>query len=37
MKIIEQRVGKKALGFGAEVASKLEKNVGEILKQIQPF
>ena len=35
-KIIEQRVGKKALGFGAEIDSKMNKNVGEILKKIQP-
>lgn len=35
-KIIEQRVGKKALGFGAEIASGPNKNVGQVLKQIQP-
>ncbi len=35
-KIIEKRTGKKSMGFGAEVASKTQKNVGEILKDIQP-
>ncbi len=35
-KIIGQRTGKKGLGFGAEVTSKEDKNVGEILKDILP-
>lgn len=35
-KIIEQRVGKKSLGFGAEIASKNEKSIGDIIKQVQP-
>ncbi|ERM92701.1 MAG: ATP-dependent Clp protease ATP-binding subunit ClpX [Caldanaerobacter subterraneus] len=35
-KIIESRIGKKSLGFGAEVQSKKEKDVGEILKHIMP-
>jgi len=35
-KIIEQRTGKKVLGFGADVQSKKEKQVGDILKDIQP-
>ena len=35
-KIIGQRTGKKGLGFGAEVTSKSDKNVGEILKDILP-
>ena len=35
-KIIEQRVGKKSLGFGAEVVSKNDKTVGETIKQVQP-
>jgi ATP-dependent Clp protease ATP-binding subunit ClpX len=35
-KIIENRVGKKTMGFGAEIKSKLEKPVGEILRQIMP-
>ena len=35
-KIIGQRTGKKGLGFGAEVTSKSDKNVGEILKDVLP-
>lgn len=35
-KIIEQRIGKKALGFGAEVKSQSNKNVGELFKLLQP-
>ncbi|MGO1369724.1 MAG: ATP-dependent Clp protease ATP-binding subunit ClpX [Senegalia sp. (in: firmicutes)] len=35
-KVIQQRVGKKAMGFGADIQSKEIKDVGEILKQIQP-
>ncbi|MBE7030332.1 MAG: ATP-dependent Clp protease ATP-binding subunit ClpX [Ruminococcaceae bacterium] len=35
-KIIENRVGKKSLGFGADVLSKTEKNTGEILAQVLP-
>lgn len=35
-KIIENRTGKKVLGFGAEVKSQAQKQVGEILKDIQP-
>ncbi len=35
-KIIDQRVGKKSLGFGAEIASKEEKNIGDIIAQVQP-
>ncbi len=35
-KSIENRVGKKTMGFGAEIKSKLEKPVGEILRQIMP-
>jgi ATP-dependent Clp protease ATP-binding subunit ClpX len=34
-KIIENRLDKKSIGFGAEIKSKKEKNVGEILKHIQ--
>jgi len=33
---IEKRVGSKAMGFGADIQSKEEKNVGELLKMIQP-
>ena len=35
-KIIENRLDKKSIGFGAEVKSKKEKDVGEILRNIQP-
>lgn len=35
-KIIQSRIGKKGLGFGADIQSKKEKNVGEILKHILP-
>ena len=34
--IIEQRIGKKAMGFKAEVKRKSDKNVQEILEQAQP-
>ncbi|MDN5364714.1 MAG: ATP-dependent Clp protease ATP-binding subunit ClpX [Eubacteriales bacterium] len=35
-KIIQNRIGKKTLGFGAEIKSKQEKNTGDILKHILP-
>ncbi len=35
-KIIGNRVGKKALGFGAEVESRKDVNVSELLKQLVP-
>lgn len=35
-KVIENRIGKKTLGFGAVVESKKEKNIGELLKQVMP-
>ncbi|MGE5422082.1 MAG: ATP-dependent Clp protease ATP-binding subunit ClpX [Ignavibacteriales bacterium] len=35
-KLIHQRVGQKALGFGAEIKSVKEKRIGEILEQILP-
>ena len=35
-KVIENRVGKKSIGFGAELADKMEENVGKILKQVTP-
>ena len=34
-KIIEQRLDKKTMGFGAEIKSKTERNVGEILQHVQ--
>jgi len=35
-KIIESRIGKKSLGFGAEVQSRKEKDLSEILSHIMP-
>lgn len=34
--IIEQRVGKKSMGFGAEVRSKRDRKVGDLLAEVQP-
>jgi ATP-dependent Clp protease ATP-binding subunit ClpX len=34
--IIERRVGKKSMGFGAEIKKKSEKKIGEFLKEVQP-
>lgn len=34
--IIEQRVGKKTIGFGAEINKVKKKNVGEIICDVQP-
>jgi ATP-dependent Clp protease ATP-binding subunit ClpX len=35
-KIIEARVGKKTMGFGADIRRKEEKQIGDILRQIMP-
>jgi len=35
-KIIQNRIGKKTLGFGAEIKTRRDKKIGEILKHIQP-
>ncbi|HQE06529.1 MAG: ATP-dependent Clp protease ATP-binding subunit ClpX [Tepidanaerobacter sp.] len=35
-KIIENRTGKKSIGFEADIKSQANKNVGEILKQLMP-
>ena len=35
-KTIEARTGKKMMGFGAEIKPKIEKPLGEILRQIMP-
>lgn len=35
-KIIGDRIGKKGLGFGADIKSKQEKNIGELLSHITP-
>ncbi|MCS6799533.1 MAG: ATP-dependent Clp protease ATP-binding subunit ClpX [Myxococcota bacterium] len=34
--IIERRIGEKTLGFGADIPSKKDKKIGEILEQVQP-
>lgn len=34
-KIIEGRMNKKSMGFGAEIKGKKDKNIGEILKEVQ--
>jgi ATP-dependent Clp protease ATP-binding subunit ClpX len=33
-KIIDNRIGKKAIGFNAEINDKSEQNIGELLKQV---
>ncbi|MGL6197897.1 MAG: ATP-dependent Clp protease ATP-binding subunit ClpX [Lachnospiraceae bacterium] len=35
-KIIENRINKKSIGFGAEIAQKQEENINEILHQVLP-
>ena len=35
-KIIESRLDRKSMGFGAEIQSKKNRNVGETIKEIQP-
>ena len=35
-KIIENRIGHKTMGFGANVVSKKEKTVGQLLKSLEP-
>jgi len=35
-KIIESRINKKSIGFGAEIADKQERNINEILHQVLP-
>lgn len=34
--ILEQRTGKKTVGFGTDVASKSEKKIGDILNMVEP-
>ena len=34
--LVERRVGEKTLGFGADIPSKKDKKVGELLEQVQP-
>ncbi|MGE0085371.1 MAG: ATP-dependent Clp protease ATP-binding subunit ClpX [Desulfococcaceae bacterium] len=35
-RVIRRRIGSKAMGFGAKIAGSEEKNIGEILKEVQP-
>jgi ATP-dependent Clp protease ATP-binding subunit ClpX len=35
-KIIQNRIGNKTMGFGADLRKKHESDIGEVLKQIQP-
>ena len=35
-KIVERRVGQKMLGFGADIKSKKEKNIGELMSLVEP-
>jgi ATP-dependent Clp protease ATP-binding subunit ClpX len=35
-KIIESRVGVKGIGFGAEIKGKEERQIGDIIKEVQP-
>lgn len=35
-KVIENRIGKKSIGFGAELAEKTDENVGQLLKKVTP-
>ena len=35
-KIIDNRIGKKAIGFNAEVVDKTDQDIGELLKQVTP-
>ncbi|MBI3753546.1 MAG: ATP-dependent Clp protease ATP-binding subunit ClpX [Deltaproteobacteria bacterium] len=34
--IIRQRIGKKGLGFAADIKNRIERNVNELLREIQP-
>ena len=34
--VIERRIGEKTLGFGADIPSKKEKKVGELLERVEP-
>jgi ATP-dependent Clp protease ATP-binding subunit ClpX len=35
-KLVEQRVGGKTLGFGADIKSQFERAMGELLREVQP-
>ncbi|HEX5661432.1 MAG TPA: ATP-dependent Clp protease ATP-binding subunit ClpX [Polyangiales bacterium] len=34
--IVERRIGERTLGFGAEIPSRKDKRIGELLEQVQP-
>ncbi|MBI2379052.1 MAG: ATP-dependent Clp protease ATP-binding subunit ClpX [Deltaproteobacteria bacterium] len=34
--LIEKRIGKKSMGFGAEIKKKSEKKIGDVLREVQP-
>jgi ATP-dependent Clp protease ATP-binding subunit ClpX len=34
--IVERRIGEKTLGFGADIPSRKDKRIGELLEQVQP-
>ncbi len=34
--LVERRIGEKTLGFGADIPSKKDKRIGELLEQVQP-
>jgi len=34
--IIERRIGERSLGFGADIPSRKDKRIGELLQQVQP-
>jgi len=35
-KMVEQRIGGKTIGFGADIKAQHERNTGELLRQVQP-
>ena len=35
-KLVEQRIGGKTLGFGADIKSQQERDMGELLREVQP-
>ncbi len=35
-KMVEQRIGGKTIGFGADIKTSMERDVGELLREVQP-
>jgi len=35
-KIIENRIGQKSIGFGAEISEQVDENIGELLRKVMP-